>query len=112
MLGISNFSRFTGHALHAKYCTSILNAPHLNIQEKLSATRHSTVNALLPYVAQTMEGETRKLKALGIIPSTSSKTKEVVEKFVSVQPVFKEEVKHDDASKKVEKVTYYIILRK
>ena len=64
------------------------------------------MNALLPYVAQTMEGETRKLKALGLKPPSDSKKEE----DVKVQPSLKEEVKEEEATKKIKKVTYYISL--
>ena len=52
------------------------------------------------------------MKALGIITLSGLNMKEVVEKVDPVQPILKEEVKQDEPSKKVEKVTYYISLRK
>ena len=62
ILGINNCSKFVGYTLCAKYYMSVVNAPNLNIKEKISTRRHSTVNALVPYIQQTMVGETRKLK--------------------------------------------------
>lgn len=65
ILGISDPSCFTGHALCAKNCTSIANATDLNIQEKISAARHGSVNALVGYIQPTAKSECRKLEALG-----------------------------------------------
>lgn len=92
-----------GHALRAKYCTSISNTPNLNICEKLSATRHSTANALLPYVAQTTEGKTRKLKALVLMPPPNSSMEVVEKKIDLVYPTLKEEAKQEESSKKLKR---------
>ena len=63
ILGMADPSRFTGHALRSKYCTSIANAKDLNIQEKISATRHGSVNALVGYIEPTTNSKCRKLES-------------------------------------------------
>ena len=73
ILGISDYSKFSGHALRANYCTTIANCPGMTTKEKLQATRHASLQANLTYVEPTAAGEKRKLKAFGIEPEEDEK---------------------------------------
>ena len=65
LLGITDYSQFTGHALRANYVTKVVNLD-LNPKEKLCATRHATLNAQITYVQPSEKSEVIKLQALGL----------------------------------------------
>ena len=61
------FPQMSGHGFRRLFITTLVNDPGVNLEESMSAARHSSVSAHRAYMARDSASEVAKFRALGVL---------------------------------------------